>query len=699
MAYFDNIDLGNPDAQSALGWLSGLAGGFAQAAMPSRAPIPFGAALGNAFSAANAGAMEGGRNAQAYQKGNLELQQGNLGMAQALAGINYYRQRAGLDPISLEDLKPGKKLDLFGKPKGQTEAKASPVQATTNFMPKPVQRATLPPIGSDGMFGAPDDTVPAIRSAESGGNVNAVSPAGARGPMQLMPGTQAQPGFGVKPAADDSPAENDREGRDYYMAMLKKYGNQSRALVAYNMGPGATDKWIADGADMKKLPKEVKQYVGSVALGVPVSAIPRYQGADAQTAPQADQQQLPAGAGEPYNVMDSIAQIGMFSPEQAMKLQEKMMEPQNMRPGNVLTTIGPDGKPHVLVRNPNLSQNLDYDPETGRAFKVPGAQEGAAELEHATETAKKRAEYPYERQLAYDKAAANAGGKMATDNHENFLDTGGLGLGTAGGGLRALPATPAPGSQGEPQPVLHGNTGGVRSTIPSISEAAPINPADIYLKDRVKQWTDQEDNWYDALPSNITGEQRAMAIADALKRTESGSWAEEKAGVKADLKALGIDVGDNVLGDPAEVQKVLKDNFSSTLAQIRAFTSRPAAVEVQLASKNFANPDLQPSANLAIISQTVGSLRWERALMNDWAKAKEMGWKDPQDFMRAWVTKNPMQKYIDATAKEIGPLKGMKAPPQLPPAAIKQLKAGTITHFKNGQSWTLGPDGQPQQVK
>ena len=32
-----------------------------------------------------------------------------------------------------------------------------------------------------------------------------------------------------------------------------------------------------------------------------------------------------------------------------------------------------------------------------------------------------------------------------------------------------------------------------------------------------------------------------------------------------------------------------------------------------------------------------------------------------------------------------------------PPASA--LKAGTVTHFANGQNWTLGPDGKPQQVK
>lgn len=35
----------------------------------------------------------------------------------------------------------------------------------------------------------------------------------------------------------------------------------------------------------------------------------------------------------------------------------------------------------------------------------------------------------------------------------------------------------------------------------------------------------------------------------------------------------------------------------------------------------------------------------------------------------------------------------------IPPAAAAALKSGKVTHFGNGQSWTLGPDGKPVQVK
>lgn len=64
----------------------------------------------------------------------------------------------------------------------------------------------------------------AVMAQESGGNPNAVSPKGAMGTMQTMPGTLRDPGFGVAPAKDNSPAEMQRVGVDYLRQMIGRYG-------------------------------------------------------------------------------------------------------------------------------------------------------------------------------------------------------------------------------------------------------------------------------------------------------------------------------------------------------------------------------------------------------------------------------------------------------------------------------------------
>lgn len=130
--------------------------------------------------------------------------------------------------------------------------------------------------GSPGMLDLYDD----VEQQESGGNQNAVSPAGARGVMQLMPGTMKDPGFGVPTMAElrarglSEEAANRLVGQKYLEAMYKKYGNKTTALMAYNWGPGNTDKWLASGADPKKVPSETRNYVKSVMGGnaAPASA-------------------------------------------------------------------------------------------------------------------------------------------------------------------------------------------------------------------------------------------------------------------------------------------------------------------------------------------------------------------------------------------------------------------------------------------
>ena len=118
----------------------------------------------------------------------------------------------------------------------------------------------------------------AVVTTESGGNPNAVSPKGAIGLWQVMPPTNLNPGFGVKPAQNDSPEERDRVGRDYWNAMKDKYGgNTALAAVAYNAGPGFADKWIAEGGDPRQLPDETRKYVTDVVTRAAINSLPSQQ--------------------------------------------------------------------------------------------------------------------------------------------------------------------------------------------------------------------------------------------------------------------------------------------------------------------------------------------------------------------------------------------------------------------------------------
>jgi len=84
------------------------------------------------------------------------------------------------------------------------------------------------------------DMLASVIKAESGGQVRAISRTGARGLMQLMPGTATQ--MGVADAFQ--PEQNIAGGTAYLDQLLTRYhDNVALALAAYNAGPGAVDRW------------------------------------------------------------------------------------------------------------------------------------------------------------------------------------------------------------------------------------------------------------------------------------------------------------------------------------------------------------------------------------------------------------------------------------------------------------------------
>lgn len=99
--------------------------------------------------------------------------------------------------------------------------------------------------------------------SESAGNPNAVSKKGAKGLMQVMPGTSRDPGFGIRPS-DGTQQDDVRVGREYLAAMHQRYnGDLSRMWAAYNWGPGNLDRAIARyGNDwLRYAPQETRDYV------------------------------------------------------------------------------------------------------------------------------------------------------------------------------------------------------------------------------------------------------------------------------------------------------------------------------------------------------------------------------------------------------------------------------------------------------
>lgn len=93
---------------------------------------------------------------------------------------------------------------------------------------------------ASGRYQLDPDLVNSVIKAESGFHVRAVSPKGAQGLMQLMPGTASQ--LGVPNAFD--PSANVDGGTKYLRELLERYNfDLVKALAAYNAGPQRVERF------------------------------------------------------------------------------------------------------------------------------------------------------------------------------------------------------------------------------------------------------------------------------------------------------------------------------------------------------------------------------------------------------------------------------------------------------------------------
>lgn len=293
--------------------------------------------------------------------------------------------------------------------------------------------------------------------------------------------------------------------------------------------------------------------------------------------------------------------------------------------------------------------------ETGKSLGpngisvLPGATDAAAAMSNATEQGKVG---PTNTINATKIALENKSAKDIED-HKNYLEFGDNGLGGSGSIKPALSASGSNG--GAPIPSPHG------TIIPDVTEQTPIMKDANSLKTAIPAWQEKATEINNSIAPAQKAQVQLGAIANALKQTQAGSFATNKATMKAALDSVGIKLPASVWGDPAAVQVALHGAQLETLNDLKSANSRFSTMEFKTITANKENPNTQPAANLEFIAQDMGTINQQLALANDWRSAQKIGWRNPQDFSSAWMTANPQSRFVAGAKSKIGLLKGMQS--------------------------------------
>jgi hypothetical protein len=131
-------------------------------------------------------------------------------------------------------------------------------------------------------FDVPVHWIRTVMQLESTGDTGALSPKGAIGLMQVMPGTYKELRFRYHLGADPyEPRNNILAGAAYLREMHNRFGPDG-FLAAYNAGPARYEDYLKSG---RQLPEETRNYVATLAPLIGVPGIP-YHSASASTASQ-----------------------------------------------------------------------------------------------------------------------------------------------------------------------------------------------------------------------------------------------------------------------------------------------------------------------------------------------------------------------------------------------------------------------------
>jgi len=181
------------------------------------------------------------------------------GVLRADDELHYYRDEAGRVVFTNTPDQRSEPVPGFNKV-GPTGDAALPVTPFDPYIERVAAETGVSPI-----------LIKAVALVESGFDARAVSPKGAQGLMQLMPGTAAQ--YGVDDAFD--PLQNLRAGATHLRGLIDEFGGDlTLALAAYNAGAGAVRRHggVPDYRETRDYVRKVHESMGRGAPRIRTTA-------------------------------------------------------------------------------------------------------------------------------------------------------------------------------------------------------------------------------------------------------------------------------------------------------------------------------------------------------------------------------------------------------------------------------------------
>ena len=245
----------------------------------------------------------------------------------------------------------------------------------------------------------PEEVKAAFRQVESGNRPGLTSHKGARHEMQVMPAVARNPGYGIRPAADDTAEEWNRVGEELLATHFQHYrGDIPLTAAAYNAGRGAVNKYggVPPYAETQDYVRKISDALG----GQQEDEFTPEEIAQFEKLNAGEKAKGVGGQQEDEFTPEEIAQFEKLNAEEKAKASEQPSRTGQQILGDVRTSLEKGGV--------GAAQSM-----VGLADLVSGGEAGKYVAEHVTDmekTQKELAEHYSPQQKAANKAMQEAHG-------------------------------------------------------------------------------------------------------------------------------------------------------------------------------------------------------------------------------------------------------------------------------------------------